>query len=181
MGQRAGALIVPRPIDGVVACVGLGRCGGHGGRGRRGGAGGATTTAASVDTARQRGHRFPLGDPRRRDGARPPVARRRCVASEAERCAVVIVGAGIAGLAAARALRPRRITDYASLELDDRDRRQQPLVDDGRPTVPHRRALPAVARDHATEVRDLLTELGVRQPDGSYDERMLAMRRTSAC
>ena len=86
---------------------------------------------------------------------------------------VIIVGAGVAGLAAARALRAKGVTDYCLLELDDvigGNSRSSTMAGLPCPTGAHYLPLPGA---HATEVRELLTEVGVRDQGGGYDERML--------
>ena len=102
----------------------------------------APTTAPRFDGGwvgdnAERGHRCArlAGDEVRR-------ARR---AARERRGDVLVVGGGIAGLAAARALQRAGIDDFAVLELEDARRRQQPRPRDARPALPARRALPAAA------------------------------------
>ncbi len=127
--------------------------------------GGVAIEGGFSDTALDRGHRLrgagtgaglvPLEDP-----------------ANYGHVSYLIVGAGIAGLAAARALKARGIDDYRIVELDD--------VIGGNSRAARVGGLPCPAGAHylpipgeeATEVRDLLTELGVRDAAGRYDERM---------
>ena len=89
---------------------------------------------------------------------------------------VVIAGGGVAGLAAARALRQQGIDDFALLELEDTvggNSRADTLGGMACPLGAH--SLPVPGPD-APEVQDLLEELGVRQRVAGrwqYDERML--------
>ena len=111
--------------------------------------------------ARGAGHAGGLRSTRRRSArrprrasaldARPPAARRRRRArapapAVAAARRVLVVGGGIAGLAAARALRLAGIDDFALLELEDAAGRQQPRPRAcGGMRLPARRALPAGA------------------------------------
>ncbi len=89
---------------------------------------------------------------------------------------VLIVGGGVAGLAAARALRQQGIEDFALLELEDiagGNSRAGALGGMACPLGAH--YLPVPGPD-APEVQDLLEELGVRQRVAGrwqYDERSL--------
>ncbi len=89
---------------------------------------------------------------------------------------VVVAGAGIAGLAAARALRLRGVDDHAVLELEDSaggNSRGTTLAGFACPMGAHYLPLPG---DDAHEVQDLLEELGLRQRVAgrwTYDERHL--------
>ncbi|MET0508301.1 MAG: FAD-dependent oxidoreductase [Burkholderiaceae bacterium] len=90
-----------------------------------------------------------------------------------EPVAVLVVGAGIAGLAAARALRRAGIDDYLVLDLGDRpggNSRWTRVAGLPCATGAHYLPLPGPS---AVEVIDLLTDLGVRDGGGNYDERML--------
>ena len=86
---------------------------------------------------------------------------------------VLIVGAGISGLAAARRLSRAGIDRYQVLELGTAaggNSRSASLGGLPCPTGAHYLPLPG---PDAVEVIDLLTELGVRDGAGRYDERML--------
>jgi monoamine oxidase len=107
-----------------------------------------------------------------RDGHAPAAA----CAGPNRRVSVAIVGGGIAGLSAARALRQRGIDDFVVLELEDvagGNSRGHTLAGVGCPLGAHYLPTPGEA---ATEVSDWLHEIGVaRQLHGRtvYDERML--------
>ena len=98
------------------------------------------------------------------------------VVSRTQRTRVLIVGGGVAGLAAARALRQRGIEDFAVLELEDQaggNSRATQL--EGLPCPLGAHYLP-VPTDAAHEVQDLLEELGLRRRVSGrwqYDERHL--------
>lgn len=89
---------------------------------------------------------------------------------------VLIAGAGVAGLAAARALRLGGVDDFALLELEDVAGGNARAGQMGGLTCPlgaHYLPLPG---DDAHEVQDLLEELGLRQRVAgrwTYDERHL--------
>lgn len=79
------------------------------------------------------------------------------------RTQVVIVGAGIAGLAAARALRQRGIEDFVLLDVEDAaggNSRAGQLKGIACPLGAHYLPVPG---EHAREVLDLLEELGLRK------------------
>lgn len=79
------------------------------------------------------------------------------------RTRVLIAGAGIAGLAAARALRLRGIEDFALLDLEDQpggNSRGGELAGISCPLGAHYLPVPG---DAAREVQDLLEELGLRR------------------
>jgi monoamine oxidase len=103
----------------------------------------------------------------RRDWPAPAVTRR---------ADVLIAGAGIAGLAAARALRARGIEDFALLELEDAaggNSRGGAVEGIACPLGAHYLPVPS---DAAPEVQELLEELGLRRRVAgrwSYDERTL--------
>nr|WP_315849075.1 FAD-dependent oxidoreductase [uncultured Rhodoferax sp.] len=88
----------------------------------------------------------------------------------------VIAGGGVAGLAAARALRLRGMDDFALLELEDSaggNARGGAVSGIACPLGAHYLPLPS---DDAPEVQDLLEELGLRQRVAGrwlYDERHL--------
>ena len=92
------------------------------------------------------------------------------------RCEVVIAGGGIAGLAAARALRQQGIEDFVLLELEDGaggNARGGQVGGIACPLGAHYLPVPG---DDAREVQDLLEELGLRQRVAGrwvYDERHL--------
>ncbi|RQO82581.1 NAD(P)-binding protein [Acidovorax sp. FJL06] len=92
------------------------------------------------------------------------------------RAQVVIAGGGVAGLAAARALRLAGVEDFALLELEDSPGgNSRGTVVGGVPCPQGAHYLP-VPGDDAREVQDLLEELGVRQRVAGrwqYDERHL--------
>jgi predicted NAD/FAD-dependent oxidoreductase len=89
---------------------------------------------------------------------------------------VVVAGGGVAGLAAARALRLRGMEDFALLELEDSaggNSRGAEMAGIACPQGAHYLPLPG---DDAPEVQDLLEELGLRQRVSGrwqYDERHL--------
>ncbi len=89
---------------------------------------------------------------------------------------VVVAGGGVAGLAAARALRLRGMDDFALLELEDSaggNSRGAEMAGIACPQGAHYLPLPG---DDAPEVQDLLEELGLRQRVAGrwqYDERHL--------
>jgi monoamine oxidase len=92
------------------------------------------------------------------------------------RTRVLIAGAGIAGLAAARALRLRGMDDFAVLDLEDAaggNSRPGMLGGIACPLGAHYLPVPG---DAAREVQDLLEELGLRRRVAgrwTYDERHL--------
>lgn len=92
------------------------------------------------------------------------------------RTRVLIAGGGVAGLAAARALRQRGIEDFALLELEDSpggNSRGGRLAGMACPLGAHYLPVPG---DGAQEVQDLLEELGLRRRLAGrwvYDERHL--------
>lgn len=92
------------------------------------------------------------------------------------RAQVVIAGGGVAGLAAARALRLAGVEDFALLELEDSPGgNSRGTVVGGVPCPQGAHYLPVPGSD-AREVQDLLEELGVRQRVAGrwqYDERHL--------
>ena len=89
---------------------------------------------------------------------------------------IVIAGGGVAGLAAARALRQKGMNDFALLDLEDQaggNSRATVLGGIACPLGAHYLPTPG---DDATELQDLLEELGLRQRVNgrwSYDERYL--------
>ena len=92
------------------------------------------------------------------------------------RTQVVIAGGGVAGLAAARALRLAGVDDFALLELEDEaggNSRGGMVNGIACPLGAHYLPVPG---EHAREVQDLLEELGLRQRVAGrwqYDERHL--------
>ena len=106
---------------------------------------------AGIDMAR--GHALRK---RLKSGNLPPPAVQR-------RTRVLVAGGGIAGLAAARALRQAGVHDFAVLELEDAaggNSRAGSVL--GR-ACPHGAHYLPVPTDNAPEVQDLLEELGLRQ------------------
>ncbi|MDB6001669.1 MAG: amine oxidase, partial [Rhizobacter sp.] len=98
------------------------------------------------------------------------------VPSIVKRCRVVIAGGGIAGLAAARALRLNGIEDFVLLEMEDSaggNSRGGTVNGIACPLGAHYLPVPG---DDASEVQDLLEELGLRQRVSGrwvYDEATL--------
>ncbi len=96
--------------------------------------------------------------------------------ASAGRVRVLIAGGGVAGLAAARALRQRGIEDFALLELEDAaggNSRGGEIGGIACPLGAHYLPLPG---DDAPQVQDLLQELGLRRREAGrwvYDERHL--------
>ena len=92
------------------------------------------------------------------------------------RTGVLIAGGGVAGLAAARALRQKGVEDFALLELEDKaggNSRSGMMNGLVCPRGAHYLPLPS---DDAPEVQDLLEELGLRKRQVGrwvYDERHL--------
>jgi len=90
------------------------------------------------------------------------------------RTEVLITGGGVAGLAAARALRLKGVEDFALLELEDAsggNSRSGVMGGMACPQGAHYLPLPG---DDAWEVQDLLEEFGLRtRQAGVYDERHL--------
>lgn len=97
-------------------------------------------------------------------------------AARTRRVDVLIAGGGVAGLAAARALRARGVEDFALLELEDSaggNARASAMGGMDYPLGAHYLPLPG---DDAHEVQDLLEDLGLRQRlfgRWVYDERHL--------
>ena len=118
-----------------------------------------------VDLAR--GHALRDGALAGRAGAAP---------DETRRTRVLIAGGGIAGLAAARALRLAGVEDFALLELEDEPGgNSRGTAVQGLPCPMGAHYLP-VPGDDAPEVQDLLEELGLRRRVAGrweYDERHL--------
>ncbi|MDB5743792.1 MAG: hypothetical protein JWR68_2107 [Polaromonas sp.] len=96
--------------------------------------------------------------------------------SSTQRTRMVILGGGVAGLAAARALRLRGIDDFALLELEDSAGGNSRGGQVGGIACPLGAHYLPVPGDDAAAVQDLLEELGVRQRVAgrwAYDERHL--------
>ncbi|MDF1485579.1 FAD-dependent oxidoreductase [Ramlibacter sp. H39-3-26] len=97
-------------------------------------------------------------------------------ATVARRAQVLVAGGGIAGLAAARALRQRGVDDFAVLEMEDHaggNSRAGSVNGIACPLGAHYLPVPG---DDAHEVQDLLEELGLRRRVAGrwvYDERTL--------
>ena len=96
---------------------------------------------------------------------------------------VIIAGGGVAGLAAARALRLQGINDFVMLELEDRagGNSKGGAMTGKNGVIPcplgaHYLPVPSEQAPQAADLRDLLEELGVRQRIAgrwAYDERVL--------
>ncbi|MDB5930575.1 MAG: hypothetical protein JWR60_2282 [Polaromonas sp.] len=96
--------------------------------------------------------------------------------SSSQRTGILILGGGVAGLAAARALRGRGIDDFALLELEDSAGGNSRGGQVGGIACPLGAHYLPVPGDDAAAVQDLLEELGVRQRVAGrwvYDERQL--------
>ncbi|MFY7905001.1 MAG: NAD(P)-binding protein, partial [Burkholderiaceae bacterium] len=92
------------------------------------------------------------------------------------RVRTLIAGGGVAGLAAARALRLRGHDDFALLELEDQPGGNARAGELGGIPCPLGAHYLPVPGDHAPHVQHLLEELGVRQRVAGrwgYDERHL--------
>ncbi len=122
-----------------------------------------------VGAAFERGHLLRGAVPATKSGALPEAAAVR-------RTEVVIVGAGIAGLGAARALMQAGIGDFQVLDLEDSaggNSRGHAMGGMGCPLGAHYLPVPS---ETATEVVELLDELGLRRTVSGrvqYDERTL--------
>ena len=120
-------------------------------------------TGALIGASAARGHLLQAGR------SWPP-------AVPAGRVRVLIAGGGVAGLAAARALRQRGIDDFALLELEDEAGGNSRGGEIGGIACPLGAHYLPVPGDDAREVQDLLQELGLRQRVAgrwTYDERHL--------
>lgn len=143
-------------LAGVTPLAG---CSGAGGAGR-------VIDGGFAGVAFERGHR--LRDPANLAAPAAPARTRRVQ--------VLIAGGGVAGLAAARALRQRGIEDFALLELEDTpggNSRGLQLAGLPCPMGAHYLPVPGPA---AFEVQDWLEELGLRRRVAGrwvYDERTL--------
>jgi monoamine oxidase len=134
---------------------------------RRGGGSDAPAgyTGGWVGTSPDRGHRLRA---RRADGLPAPALQRRA--------GVVVVGAGIAGLAAARVLRQAGVDDVQVLDLEDAaggNSRGHRIAGMACPLGAHYLPVPG---EQAEEVVQWLDEIGVRRHEGGrvvYDERQL--------
>ena len=122
-----------------------------------------------VGAAHERGHLLRGALPAAKSGALPEP-------SVTRRAGALVVGAGIAGLAAARALLKAGVDDVRVLELEDTaggNSRGHRIAGMRCPLGAHYLPVPG---DSAIEVIDLLEELGVRKTQYGrpvYDERML--------
>ena len=122
-----------------------------------------------VGAAHERGHLVRTGMPMAKSGNAPAVAATR-------RVGAVVVGGGVAGLAAARALRAAGVDDCHVLELEDQaggNSRGHAMAGMRCPLGAHYLPVPG---DDAVEVAGLLDDLGVRKTVSGravYDERML--------
>lgn len=121
-------------------------------------------TGGFAGASHERGHRL-------RDPSKVPAQAR-----PGGRTQVLVLGAGIAGLAAARALRQRGMEDFLVLELEDEAGGNSRGTRIGGIACPIGAHYLPVPGDHAPEVQDLLEELGVRRRVAgrwAYDERHL--------
>ena len=122
-----------------------------------------------VGAAVDRGHLLRSGPPRTKSGALPEV-------TSVKRVGVVVVGAGIAGLAAARALMKAGVDDVHVLDLEDTaggNSRGHAMGGMRCPLGAHYLPVPG---DKAVEVVELVEELGLRKTVNGrveYDERAL--------
>lgn len=125
----------------------------------------ARWSAHWIGAAHERGHR--LRDTKSGHPGAPAAT---------QRAGVIVIGAGIAGLAAARALMRSGIDDVRVIELEDSpggNSRGHVLAGMGCPLGAHYLPLPG---SHAHEVAQLLDELGLRRAEHGrtvYDERHL--------
>jgi monoamine oxidase len=124
---------------------------------------------AWLGVAHERGHLVRDGIAATKSGAFPEAAR-------SYRVGALVVGAGIAGLAAARALHAAGVDDCHVIDLEDRaggNSRGHAIAGMRCPLGAHYLPVPGA---RAIEVSDLLDELGVRRSvsgQAVYDERML--------
>jgi len=122
-----------------------------------------------LGVAHERGHLVRDGIAATKSGALPAAAR-------TYRVGALVVGAGIAGLAAARALHAAGADDSHVIDLEDRaggNSRGHAMAGMRCPLGAHYLPLPGAS---ATEVSDLLDELGLRKSvngQAVYDERTL--------
>ncbi|MGZ8261092.1 MAG: NAD(P)-binding protein, partial [Caldimonas sp.] len=122
-----------------------------------------------IGAGHERGHLLRGGWPATKSGSAPEIAVTR-------RVGAVIVGAGIAGLGAARALHGAGVDDCHVLELEDTaggNSRGHAMAGMRCPLGAHYLPVPGPT---ASEVIELLDELGVRRTvngNAVYDERML--------
>ena len=99
--------------------------------------------------------------------------------SKTQKTRIIIAGGGVAGLAAARALRLQGINDFVMLELEDRAGGNSKGGTVNGITCPlgaHYLPVPSEQAPQTADLRDLLEELGVRQRVAgrwTYDERVL--------
>ena len=99
--------------------------------------------------------------------------------SKTPKTKVIIAGGGVAGLAAARALRLQGINDFVMLELEDRaggNSKSGAVNGTTCPLGAHYLPVPSEKAPQAADLRNLLEELGVRQRLSGrwqYDERYL--------
>ena len=122
-----------------------------------------------VGASHERGHLVRTGLPATKSGSPPAIATTR-------RVGAIVVGGGVAGLAAARALRASGIDDSHVLELEDHaggNSRGHVIAGMRCPLGAHYLPVPGEQGD---EVAQLLDELGVRKTANGravYDERVL--------
>ena len=105
--------------------------------------------------------------------------KQRVTPSKTPKTKVIIAGGGVAGLAAARALRLQGINDFVMLELEDRaggNSKSGAVNGTTCPLGAHYLPVPSEKAPQAADLRNLLEELGVRQRLSGrwqYDERYL--------
>ena len=122
-----------------------------------------------VGASHERGHLVRSGVAAAKSGSAPAVAATR-------RVGAIVVGGGVAGLAAARALRAAGVDDSHVIELEDHaggNSRGHVIAGMRCPLGAHYLPVPG---EQAEEVAQLLDELGVRKTVNGravYDERML--------
>ena len=122
-----------------------------------------------VGASHERGHRVRHGLPATKSGASPQP-------SVLHRCGAIVVGGGIAGLAAARTLARAGVDDLQLLELEDAtggNSRGHTLAGMRCPLGAHYLPVPG---ERAEEVIELLEALGLRRTEHGravYDERAL--------
>ena len=171
---RGEPAVQPGAGDDLRARVGQGAAVSDAARRRAAGAAAAARAAWPACARRAAGHRAG-GWHRRRASSAATALRDAHAAATAcprrrvqRRAGVIVVGAGVAGLAAARALRRPASRTFVLLELEDAAGGNSRGDAMRRHRLPARRALPAAARRRRrVEVQDLLEELGLRRTRGA--------------